>query len=295
MNMLANFALAAGLMPLGLMPPNGNADLRYPTSIDLVSNYASMDGWQRNNGLTIERGVGVPQFSYGTAYLAVSATASYDDNGVITLQSVRFAEFKASSGGFSAGYAIQQSWNVAFPWSFAFLTPSTGYFNLYEYGAYVMGQYDDWLKFDVESISYTRRSKGVECNAYYVNNTSGPYPLLLNVSSADVLDKATPYLANYFYSAQEDYQQGYRVGFEEGWKDGDESGYNRGYAVGYQDGSDASATGSVVANLFGAVIGVPIGILNGFTPFVIWDVPIVSILITFLFAGIIIWVVKKFI
>lgn len=291
MNLLASFAVTAGLLPLGLVPPNVDQDRNYPGYVDLVSNFSDMVGYQNADLVLIDRRSELPLFDYGTAYLAVSATASYDDQGNITLQSVDFAKFKAQSGGFSAGYAIQESWNVAFPWSFAFLTPSTGYFNLYEYGAYVMGQFDDWAKFEVDSISYTHKAKGIQCNSYYVNNTSGPYPLRLNVSAAEVLDMATPYLAEYFY-----FPNGYEVGYSAGKRVGVEEGKTIGYNVGYQVASEElNSAGGLITALFAGVVGIPISVINGLGGFAVLNVPIVSILISMLVLSIVIFIIKRII
>lgn len=77
----------------------------------------------------------------------------------------------------------------------------------------------------------------------------------------------------------------------EGYSIGREAGYSEGYNVGYADGNEFD----VVGGLFGAVVDVPLQVLHGLTPLVIWDTPIVGIILTFMFVGLMLWVVKRFI
>lgn len=77
----------------------------------------------------------------------------------------------------------------------------------------------------------------------------------------------------------------------EGYSIGREAGYSEGYNVGYADATNVD----VVGGLFGAIVDVPLQVLRGLTPLVIWDTPIVGIILTFMFLGLMLWVVKRFI
>lgn len=73
-----------------------------------------------------------------------------------------------------------------------------------------------------------------------------------------------------------------------------EKTYQNGYNAGQIDAS-GSAEVNLFSSLFLAIVGVPIEILNGFASFSIFNVSIITIAMTFLFIGLILWVIKKFI
>lgn len=77
--------------------------------------------------------------------------------------------------------------------------------------------------------------------------------------------------------------------YDQGYKDGQKVGFSEGYSKGQRDKT------STVFSLFGAVVSVPIDIFNGLTPLVIWDTPIISIILTFLFIGVFLFIIKRFI
>ena len=80
--------------------------------------------------------------------------------------------------------------------------------------------------------------------------------------------------------------------YDKGYKTGEKAGYDKGYAVGVQDGQSGT---SAMFNLFGAVVSVPVNILNGLSPLVIWDTPVISIILTFVFIGVLLFIIKRFI
>lgn len=82
-------------------------------------------------------------------------------------------------------------------------------------------------------------------------------------------------------------------GYANGYDQGMTVGYQQGYADGSRAPSDEQA--ATLGGLFAAIVGVPINVLNGLSPFVVWNMPIVSIVITFLMLGIILMVVRKFV
>lgn len=87
------------------------------------------------------------------------------------------------------------------------------------------------------------------------------------------------------------YQQGYAVGEGYGYNNGKRDGK----AIGYQEGLNASSDSALAGSLFAAIIGVPFDVLNGINGFMIWGLPIVSIIVTLLFIGVLVAIVKRFI
>lgn len=71
--------------------------------------------------------------------------------------------------------------------------------------------------------------------------------------------------------------------------------FTRGKLVGYNEGKSAvSSSASSFMSLFGVVANVPISIFNGLGAFVIWDVPIISIMGTFLIIALFAFVIRMF-
>lgn len=68
------------------------------------------------------------------------------------------------------------------------------------------------------------------------------------------------------------------------------------YQQGYLNGQNSvSSQVSWLTTLFSAVIGVPIEILNGLNTFVVFNIPIVTLMISFLMLGIILYIIKRLI
>lgn len=108
----------------------------------------------------------------------------------------------------------------------------------------------------------------------------------------------------YLYSFKQAYVQGFQNGMNRAWGEAlaqtkveyYNSGFDAGYLAGYNDGVEsASESGAIVSNLFGAVVSIPIAVLGGLTPLAIWNVPIISIIITLLMVAMLLWLVRKFI
>ena len=86
--------------------------------------------------------------------------------------------------------------------------------------------------------------------------------------------------------------EGYANGVAQGNSQAFAQGSAQGYSNGFRDGANGN-TGGVLNGLFGAVVGVPISLLNGLSPLVVWNIPIISILVTFLFVALVLWIVRK--
>lgn len=86
--------------------------------------------------------------------------------------------------------------------------------------------------------------------------------------------------------------EGYTAGYSEGKRAGDEAQYDRGYYDGLSEGS--SPAGPITA-IFMGITSVPISVLNGLGSFTILDVPVVGLLLSFMFLAIIAWMVRRLI
>lgn len=112
------------------------------------------------------------------------------------------------------------------------------------------------------------------------------------------------YTQNYqdtIYSAG--YVNGYNNGYEVGKNDGIKDGYNNGYLSGVNDGKHqayneiANQDKSLMAfsSLLNAILTIPFSILNGFAPFVIFNIPIINIVISLFLLSLLVYIISKFI
>lgn len=271
-------------------PPNYVDSYEYPLSVDLVTEYTSIADWSRTSPIVMERSRSVA-FDWGTAYVgktyvAVKASCSWS-GGVFTLESVEFASF--SSPTF---YTVPQY--VGFPYVFSAFSVNGSYY-VYE-NSYGIPTTINKFSSSAYNVFGYGSSSSVSPRAVYgrvfTPTTSGPYDVSMNDCSS-WLDNLEPVLANAFMVNAPDYTNGYNKGYVAGYHDINQGKIDQAYQNGYQDG--AGSTSSHLTSLFGAVVGVPISLLNGLSPFVIWNIPIISIMVTFLFFGIALFMLKKFV
>lgn len=267
-------------------PPNYFADNQYPTSIDLVDNYTTITGWVRKDEILVERAHSF-QFEFGSTsvgrtYIATRATCSWSSAG-FQLESVSFAEYRLPT--------YYTALNVDYPYVFSAFNPSNDYYYVYENA----DTFDSLAKFTISksAIFYGTQSSiqtRVVVQKTLTAGTSGPY-YVENSDSTSWFLRLEHIFAPYFMIDAPDYNNGYQKGYYDGYNDVNQQKYDEGYQAGLADGS--SSASAPVTGLFGAVVGVPISILNGLAPFVIWDIPIISILATFLFFGTALWILRK--
>lgn len=112
------------------------------------------------------------------------------------------------------------------------------------------------------------------------------------------------YRKNYqddLYSAG--YVNGYNNGYEVGSTDGEKKGFDNGYLSGVNDGKMqaykeiANQDKSLMAfsSLLNAILTIPFSILNGFSPFVIFNIPIINIVISLFLLSLLFYIISKFI
>lgn len=147
--------------------------------------------------------------------------------------------------------------SLAFPWSSSTHLPD--FENVYVSD-------DPQYSFTIPSISPLYRNVGASLRAI-INSGLVVWPA--------IYDNAVVQIA---------YQNGYDKGYSEGWNDGKIYGQN-----------SVTSSSLAIMSLFSAIIDIPIQTLNGLSPLAIWNVPIISIILTLLFTCVVIWVVKKFI
>lgn len=98
------------------------------------------------------------------------------------------------------------------------------------------------------------------------------------------------------------YVNGYNSGYEIGKNDGIQDGYNNGYLSGVNDGKQqayneiASQDKSLMSfsSLLNAILTIPFSILNGFSPFVIFNIPIINIVISLFLLSLLVYIISKF-
>ena len=112
------------------------------------------------------------------------------------------------------------------------------------------------------------------------------------------------YTQNYqdsIYSAG--YVNGYNNGYEVGSTDGEKKGYETGYLSGVNDGKQqaynevANQDNSLMAfsSLLNSILTIPFSILKGFTPFVIFNIPIINIVVSLFLLSLLVYIISKFI
>lgn len=270
------------------VPPTVN-DGEYPNMVDLVSDYTLIPNWVYSSPLRVEKGQESFSFDFGTVYqgrtyVAVKAECEWGANGEFTLTAVEFAPFNVPTY-----YTV---WNLDYPYVFSALTVNN-YYILYEN---YQGLPTDGLdKFDVDSTSvYLNGENGNVSLApvvYTELRTTAGGPYYVYGSPDDFLSRLEKRLYLNFVVNAPDYQNGYNKGIADGYaqinSQAQQEAYDRGYADGARDGN------SNLTSLFGAVVGVPIDLLNGLSPLVIWNFPIITIIVTFTFLALALFIIKK--
>lgn len=120
-------------------------------------------------------------------------------------------------------------------------------------------------------------------------NTSGPYAVGFEDvgSNYDFFDELAYYYGNLVVG-----QAGYSQGFDAGRTAGYDAGHDAGYSSGLEDGAAATPS-NVIMSVVRAIFAVPENVLNGLGGFVIWDTPVLAIILTLLFSAFALLIIKK--
>lgn len=152
----------------------------------------------------------------------------------------------------------------------------------------------------VSSQSYTRYGNYLSSRA----SSTGPGPYLFRLSGyyldgvgLSAVQLIEDICVSYASATVSQYQaSNYLEGYQEGYSKGKSDGESIGYQRGYRDGADSSNNElMLIPTLFGAIANVPISIFGGMGDLAIWNVPIISVIFTFLFIALVLWLVRKFI
>lgn len=279
---------------------SGNTTLLFFRLIDLVSQYSTSTftfyDLDRNSNLYV---------NFSNVQYLMPYSVEFDDttNG-FRITNMRFLA-TTGSNFFYTGLPFLFERDGAYVWQYGYkfdpAGSSSSYFSLHS--TYF---YSHWGYACAFKSSGTNMTFGFAPSAlidYFTNEFTGN-------SAYAYLERIRPYVnaflgySQFVYADNEtafnerSWQNGYENGYNAGRGDGEQTGYQAGYEegrrVGYNQGQ-ASVTDETTAvmNLFGAVISVPIGVLNGLSPLAIWNTPIIAIIVTFLFMGVVFMILKK--
>lgn len=233
------------------------------------------------------------KFEIGKTYYLSYAWADVDTNGDVTSYTqFNFAQFTDTYG---TSYMNNDLLSYA---SFTSYSPSANYFYVRERGTMGFFPYcfDDTYTTNLSMVSYTYNLKTSSLPSYletYLSvSSSGPYYLYLD--PAKIIEYLTPFVSS--LAVYNGFKDGYNAGYAAGYGDSDTGGYHDGYDAGYNAGMVAESNPvSTLSGLFAVIMDFPITILNGFSGFVVWNTPVMTILISFAVMGLVLWVVKRFI
>lgn len=183
-------------------------------------------------------------------------------------------------------------------WSSFSLPSNNSNYTLNCSGLYCFNQY---YNSSYHNISWQTASWGVTYNNYPSSAVS-----YLRFQLDDVIACVNDYAGSAVdFIGREFYQLGYDAypweevaddNYRDGYNEGIAAGRDQGYARGYNDGQASVTTESgTLLLLFGSIADVPIAVLEGLGGLVIWNTPIISIIISLLFVALIVWVIKRFI
>lgn len=205
-------------------------------------------------------------------------------------------------------------------WQFDYVAGSVmrpQFFNTYAYNddeAMTMFAWYGAYALNATLTSNLRLSVDVSNSVYAYDDSGSSIPAVLDYSSVtsainrrlrDDVDMLCALASDntdlaYMEGRRDGYDVGYSLGFDEGYSfgystgkvDADSNEYDKGYLDGLSHGS--TAVGPITA-IFMGISSVPINILNGLGGFTIYDVPVISVLLSLMFITLIAWLIRRFI
>lgn len=226
---------------------------------------------------------------FGYMYFPVRAYGKATDASTWTLTGLELRRLAVTGNAFPTYDNFASS-----VYSFGVFSPSSNVYLLYQRSLYLNL---DWSsKFARGNPVYSvANDGGMMAYNNLTAQASGPY--YLDFDFGDLLDALEPYFYSLFYQARfNSYGDGYEVGNRVGYQNGYSEGYDLGYDEGFQEGVESLEEGGfAITTLFGSIVNVPINVLNGLAPLAIWNIPVVSIIVTFMFIGLVFWLIRKMI
>lgn len=227
--------------------------------------------------VTIDPSSGVDGVSVDSGYYYSLCFLSANWDGTPEILSLQFARFAYGSG---------LSAQIDFITPTFFVASAEGLPAVYEYNYF--GYTSLSVPYSVERVYDVSSPRGYPTLKSFYSTSYGNAYIHIDVASVAITSYFDTLVETMALNAEYYGYQYYNAGYDEG--------RDAGFKIGRIEGAESvSREGLVVANLFGAVFGVPIGVLNGLSPFVIWGIPIIGIAFTFLFFGLILWIVKRFV
>lgn len=259
------------------------SNYQYPEHVDLVPSWEYISGYVSDGDLPVSQGGGYLSFDSNCTYVAVSALGTMGSNG-FDLTSVLFIKIADYQG------QTYKSW-VPLPYAFSSYTyelNGSTRLKVMETSGFLFNALalPDWTHQSVVYDVASARSNTLVMSNNFYNSQS-----ITNIvfDSDDLLDLLSYPLAHYWAMAN---PRAYSDGYSAGKAVGKEEGYNQGYAEGRADYASEYQNADM-ASLFEAFIDFPLMLLSGLSVFSVWNIPIISIIVTFLFLGTIVFIIKR--
>lgn len=265
------------------LPSNYNNSSTLPSRVYYCGSLGSLAGYTydvtESYDIDIDENY---QFEGGKVYVPYYADISYSSDGM-TLDYVSLRVFENPSISALASCA-------PYFFSVSGLGADCGIIE-YGYSLFLSSQETCWITTIISHSSSYGFNYGLPYFSTY-------YSLATNTAFEHITLDNNVFLENFaqytFYFASS-LQNSYLTALNNAYSNGEDVGRELGYTQGYNDAVSEGGRAGVVTDLFGGILSVPIDILNGLMPFVIWDTPIIGIILTFVVIGIIIFVIKRFI
>lgn len=267
--------------------PNAVVQGQYPASVEFVNwdLYPTNRVGTAADWLTVERDPFVsPQYNYTYEYALIAADLTY--NSTLTevyWSKLVFAKYYDSVLTPSGASCLPVGFS---PYHFV-VTYDDGDYYLYSYGLDI--------QFTADYATQIQTEFGSDGNQIYkkwtFNNSDAP-----EIKNESYNLGLFDYICAMAVSSQNNANvDGYYSGYQTGYEDGQDFGHSEGYTEGYWDALESgdNSSGHIITSLFAAVFSVPQNVLNGLGKFVIWDTPLIALIITFLFMGFALIIIKR--
>lgn len=226
-------------------------------------------------------------FDWGYLYFPVYLSVDFDAyGGTFDVTRVIWERVTFST----ASYAVGLSSSV--PYALGLFNPASDFYFSYEYHNEIRSYDAGYMVASAPVYEYDSNA-GFLCSRKSIRwstTSSGPYSLSVGAAELRGLfdDIASTYIQLYQSNSAVYYREGYDSGRAEGMAVGRIEGYNQGLEA-------ANAPSGLISALFGSLVNVPISVINGLTPLAIWNTPIISLILTFVAIGAVLFIVKRLI
>ena len=211
----------------------------------------------------------------GSTYIFKKFTLNFKSNTIIDKN-----EYLWYETGDDRQYSGQMNVNNSSSW--VDLVDNENHAN---YGDYTSFRWSELVSITkVNSLTFAMSSNSANaCSIYKFGVVTDAYQVGYDTAYNEINDQINDLNAK--YEKLEDQYKAYREKYN-----------NKSYQQGYNDGrSSVSDEGASITTLFTSIVGVPITILNGLGVLTVWDIPLISVLLSLMFAMLLLWLIKKLI